>query len=159
MQNLKYKKSDLYDTVVDEYGVFKHNYQFMMFLAVLGYINERPRRNDYTGSEQDGTQGNIAMSNFYSQDLYRVFAASLAYQDTGDPEDLVNTDEHMRVMAQYSAGGLEIAEREFGSIGGDPTDAIMHYISETGGGGTEADTILAKIRESFDDEMMDTNAE
>lgn len=85
--------------------------------------------------------------------------ASLAFQDTGDPEALVDEQTHMKVLAQYAAGGLEIAEDEFGDIAGDPTDAIINYIkmSQSEGTGTEGE--LAKIVQSFDDEMMNIEGE
>ena len=81
--------------------------------------------------------------------------ASLAFHDTGNPEALVDSDTQMRVLAQYAAGGLEIAEREFGEVAGDPTDAIVNYIKSSRDTDTDFEGELERIVKSFDDEMMD----
>ncbi|QUO47191.1 hypothetical protein [Halorubrum ruber] len=156
---INYKKTELYDTLVDEYEVFENYYDLLIFLAVIGYKEDNPVREGYRGSSSEGTAGESGLHNVYSQDLYRTIMASLAFQDTGDPEALVDEQTHMKVLAQYAAGGLEIAEDEFGDIAGDPTDAIINYIkmSQSEGTGTEGE--LAKIVQSFDDEMMNIEGE
>jgi dnd system-associated protein 4 len=151
---ISYRKTDLYERVVDEYEVFENYYDFLVFLAVIGYRENNPIRSNYRGSGSDGTKGEIGLQNVRSNDLYRTIMACLAFQDTGDPESLVDSSTQMRVLSQYAAGGVEVAEREFGEVAGDPTDAILNYIrrrqdEEPGHGGE-----LERIVESFDDEMM-----
>jgi hypothetical protein len=146
-KTVNYKKSDLYDTVVDEYGVFDYGYEFMTFLAVLGYREGTPDREDYRGV------GEIGLENLLNRELYRIIMASLAFQDTGDPEALVDVDRQERILAQYAAGGLKIAEEEFGHTAGDPTDAMVNYIrnhQET----EEYQGTLGDIVSAFDDQMM-----
>jgi len=154
---IQYKKGEIYETLVDEYGVFEYYYDVLVFLAVVGYHEDRVKRNDYKGSSTDGTKGEAGLKNVYSRDLYRTIAACLAFQDTNDPANLVDSEAHKRVLAQYAAGGLEVAEREFGSVAGDPTDAIVSYIKDRHGMVVtgERDTLLGEIVESFDDQMMD----
>jgi hypothetical protein len=153
---IQYRKSDLYDRVVDEYDVFKYGYEFMVFLAVVGYREDNPVREGYTGSDGDGTRGQIGAENFFANDLYRTVAASLAFQDTGDPAALVDAERQAEALAQYAAGGLEIAEAEFGQTAGDPTDAILNYIRSDQDPETYQGT-LGEIVQAFDDEML--NAE
>jgi dnd system-associated protein 4 len=158
---IQYEKGPIYETLVDDYEVFDYYYDVLVFLAVIGYRENKVKRTDYKGSKKDGTKGEAGLQNVYSRDLYRTVAACLAFQDTNDPKNLVNKDAHMRVLAQYSAGGLEVANLEFGSVSGDPTDAIVSYIKDrhNSAGLEEQDTLLSEIVKSFDDEMMGASTE
>ena len=151
-KTVKYKKSDLYDRVVDEYGIFDYGYEFMVFLAVIGYREEEPDREDYRG------EGEIGLENLLNKELYRIIMASLAYQDTGNPETLVNVDRQEKILAQYSAGGLQVAEREFGHTAGDPTNAIVSYIKKFETEDTYQGT-LGEIVDAFDDQMLGISQE
>lgn len=153
---LKYLKTDLYDTLVDEYGVFEYNYDLLVFLAVLGYREGSPVRSNYTGERSEGTLGEIGLDNLYSNELYRAVMASLAFQDTGDPEALVDSGVQMRVLAQYAAGGLEVAESEFGDVAGDPTDAFVNYLKGHAEDGTDVKGELQTIIQAFDEGMMES---
>lgn len=147
-KTVKYKKSDLYDKVVDEYEIFEYGYEFMIFLAVMGYREGNSDQEDYRGD------GEIGLENLLNKELYRIIMASLAFQDTGNPEALVDTDRQEKILAQYSAGGLEIAEREFGQTAGDPTNAIVSYIKSHQDTETYQGT-LGEIVSAFDDQMME----
>jgi dnd system-associated protein 4 len=153
MNFISYKKSDLYDRVVDEYGIFENSYDFMVFLAVMGYQEGNVVREGYEGDDSNGTRGQIGAENFFANDLYRVIASSIAFQDTDDPSALASSELQAEKLAQYAAGGLEIAEREFGQTAGDPTNAIVNYIKshqdKDGYQGT-----LGEIVKAFDDQMM-----
>jgi len=144
---VEYKTSDLYDRVVEEYGIFKSGYEFMVFLATVGYRDGKPDREDYRG------EGEIGLENLLNRELYRIIMASLAFQDTGDPEALVDVDRQEKILVQYAAGGLKIAEREFGKTAGDPTDAMVNYIKSHQDTETYQGT-LGEIVSAFDDEMM-----
>ncbi|WP_267644040.1 hypothetical protein [Haloarchaeobius amylolyticus] len=152
MNFISYRKSDLYTKVVDEYDVFEHSYDFLVFLAVLGYREGRVEREDYQGSDADGTKGQIGVENFFANDLYRIITASIAFQDTGDPAALVDVDVQAEKLAQYAAGGLEVAEEEFGHVAGGPTDAIVNYIKNHDT--EEYQGTLGDIVKAFDDQMM-----
>lgn len=153
MNFIPYKKSELYDRVVDEYNIFENSYDFMVFLAVMGYQEGNVVRKGYEGSDADGTRGQIGAENFFANDLYRVIASSIAFQDTENLGALVDDEIQAEKLAQHAAGGLEVAEREFGQIAGDPTDAIVNYIKnhqdDAGYQGT-----LGEIVKAFDDQMM-----
>ena len=157
MNFIAYKKSSLYDRVVNEHGIFEHSYDFMLFLAVLGYREGNPVREGYQGDESDETRGQIGADNFFSNELYRVIAACIAYQDTGNERALVDRELQTDRLAQYAAGGLEIAEDEFGSVAGDPTDAILNYVRNCQRAEDEEgryEGTLGEIVKSFDEEMM-----
>lgn len=152
---VEYRKSELYERAVDEYGVFNAGYDFLVFLAILGYHEDEVDRDDYRGSRDDGTKGEIALQNLYSNELYRVLMSSLAFQDTNDPSALADSRKQMEVLAQYGSGGLRVAESEFGSTAGDPTDAIVNYIQDHRDDSEDFQGELGKIVEAFDDEMME----
>jgi dnd system-associated protein 4 len=154
MNFITYRKSDLYDRVVEEYDVFENSYDFMVFLAVLGYREGRADRTNFEGSKSDETQGQIGAENFFANDLYRVIASSLAFQDTGDPAALVNSEKQGETLAQYAAGGLEAAEEEFGQTAGDPTDAIVNLIQSQEADPEPYQGTLGEIVQAFDDQMM-----
>lgn len=151
---IQYQKSDLYDRVVDEYDIFGSSYDFLVFLAVLGYREDRIKRNNYRGDRSEGTRGEIGLQNVYSNELYRVLMASLAFHDTNDPEALVDSSKQMKILAQYAAGGLEVAEERFGQTAGDLADAIVNYIRNNRDESPDVKGELGKIVESFDDQMM-----
>jgi hypothetical protein len=151
---LQYKKSELYDRVVDEYDVFGSSYEFMVFLAVLGYREGNAKRSDYTGNRDNGTKGEIALQNLYSNEFIRVVMSSLAFQDTGKPEALVDQKTQMTTLAQFAAGGLEIAEQAFGDTAGDPTDAILNHV-KTHHEPAEYQGTLGEIVDAFDEQLLD----
>jgi dnd system-associated protein 4 len=148
---LRYLKTDLYDTLVDDYGIFQYSYDLLVFLAVLGYREGSPVRSDYAGDRSKGTLGEIGLDNLYSNELYRAAMASLAFQDTGDPEALVDTKRQMDILAQYAAGGLEVAEDEFGSNVGDPTDAMVSFLKGYKGGADDVEGELQTIIQAFEE--------
>lgn len=149
---------DLYEDLADQYDVFEYPRDVLMFMAVLGYVEGEPKRDDYKGS--DDNQGNTRIEGFYTQEMYQVFGGCLAYQDTGDPDALVDLELQAEVISQYAAGGLEIAQEEFGDVAGDPTDAIVNYINKIAKDRDKTvTTILKKIRQNFNKDMRDGEAD
>jgi hypothetical protein len=144
---VEYNKSDLYDEVVDEYEIFEYGYEFMVFLAVMGYREGEVEREDYRGD------GEIGRENLENREIYRIIMATLAFQDTGNPGALADKELQAKVLAQYSAGGLKMAEKKFGQTAGDPTDAIVNYIKNCQDTETYQGT-LGEIVTAFDDQMM-----
>lgn len=153
---IQYEQGGLYNQLVDEHEIFDHYYEVLVFLAVVGYREDNVKRENYKGDPGAETQSEAGLENVRSRDLFQTVAACLAFQDTGNPEALVDPMEHKRVIAQYAAGGLEFAETEFGQNAGDPTDAIVNYIRSRKD--DEDDEViqgeLQKIVTAFDDEMM-----
>jgi dnd system-associated protein 4 len=151
---IRYRQTELYETIVDEYDVFENYYDFLLFLAVIGYRERKPNRSHYRGDRDAGTAGEIGLQNVYSNDVYRAIMAGLAFQDTNDPEALVDSSKQMKILSQYAAGGLEVAEQEFGDVSGDPTDAILNYIERQEDEDPELGGELQTIVDDFNDEMM-----
>ncbi|PSP32696.1 hypothetical protein BRC64_05720 [Halobacteriales archaeon QH_10_67_22] len=153
---INYEQGELYERLKDEHGVFEYYIEILLFLAVIGYREGRVKRSDYRGDSEEGTDGEAGLTNIHSRETYRTVAAALAFQDTDNPEALVNPEEHKRVIAQYAAGGLEFAREEFGDNAGDPTDAIVNYIKSRreDDDDEEIEGELQEIVEAFDDEMM-----
>lgn len=155
MDFIKYRKSTLYDRLVDEYEIFEHSYDLMIFLAVLGYKEGSVDREQYKGRDDDGTRGQIGMENFFANDLYRVVASCIAFQDTDDPAALADPEIKAEKIAQYASGGLEIAEEEFGQTAGDPTDAIVNYLNDCREQEETYQGTLGEIVKAFDEEFLD----
>lgn len=155
--SVSFKKPDLYDELVEEYEVFENLYDAVVFMAMVGYLEDNVERDNFRGSKDGAGQGNIRIESFYSNDLYRIVGSCLAYQDTGDPDALVDTEQQAKTISQYATGGLEIAQKEFGDIAGDPTDAILNYINECENRGPDgaATSIINEIQSNFDDQMLD----
>lgn len=154
---ITYRKSDLYETFVDKHSVFDSSYDFLVFLAVVGYRENAPKRQNYRGDREAGTRGEIGLQNVYSNELYRSFMACLAFQDENDSAALVDRSQQMKTLAQYAAGGLEILEAELGDVAGDPTDALINYIETEANGPGRRGEELTTIVKAFDDQMMETS--
>lgn len=154
---IEYEQGELYERLVDEHGIFDYYYEALVFFAVIGYQEGRVKRTNYKGDSNEETDGEAGLQNVHSRDLFHTVGACLAFQDTNDPEALVEPTEHKRVIAQYAAGGLEFAQEEFGPVAGDPTDAIVNYIESRREDDDEEEIEgeLQKIVDAFDDQMMD----
>lgn len=147
---VNYTKTPIYETLVDEYGVFGSYVDFFMFAAALGYS-----RNEYVSDGDEGTNEMLGM-HLNRKDLYQVVAASIAYQHTDDPETLVDPEEQLTILARYAAGGARIASNEFGDVTGDPTDAVVNFLQADHNEERqdEEEKILNQIREGFDDNIF-----
>jgi len=145
-----YDKTEIYETLVDDYDVFKGYTDFFMFAASLGYA-----RDEY---DPDGDEGDneILWMHLSQTDLYQVVAASIAYQHTDDPQTLVSPQQQLPILARYAAGGARIAADEFGDIAGDPTDAVVNFLQAAHNEEMqdEEEEILHEIREGFDDSIF-----
>jgi hypothetical protein len=155
--SVTFYKPDLYKKLDEKYEIFSGLRDVVMFMAVLGYIEGEPKRQDFRGSGDE--QGNTRIESFYNRDLYRVFGASLAYQDTGSPDSLVDLELQAELISQYAAGGLELFQQELSDVAGDPTDAILNYIDSLveDSDGSEQ-TILKRIQENFNNDMVDSES-
>ena len=143
---VSYEKTPIYETLVDEYGVFDSYVDFFVFAASLGYNKGEVVRDNYQGDNE------MLWMHLQKKDLYRVLAASIAYQDTEDPAALLDAKTQLRVLAQYAAGGAKIAAEEFGGITGDPTDAVVSYLQadHSKGEQQEDESILSEIKIGFE---------
>lgn len=148
-----YEKTPVYEQLVDEYGIFGSYVDFFVFSACLGYAKDE-KDLDYGGDNE------MLWMHLGNSDIYRAVAAAIAYQDTGDPEALTQPETQLDILAQYAAGGAEIAAKEFGDISGDPTDTVLNFIQKHHDPSTqeEQESILNEIMESFNEDLADSNA-
>jgi dnd system-associated protein 4 len=147
---VNYQKTDIYEFLVDEYEVFDTYVDFFMFAASLGYY-----RDEYA-PDGDSGENEMLWMHIRKQEYYRVVAASIAYQHTGDAEALVSPDEQLPILARYAAGGAQVAAQEFGEIAGDPTDSVVNFLQNVHSEEEqdEEEEILKKVREDFDDSLF-----
>lgn len=147
----KYKRTPIYDAMVDEHDIFENYIDCFVFFATLGYDRGRYDATDYTGD------GEMLWMHFGSRDLYRATAAAIAYQHTDDPQALVRPETQLEVMAKYAAGGAAIAAEEFGDVAGDPPDALLNFVrsNRDTDSADERDSTLDEIVAAFDDDILD----
>lgn len=143
---VKYEKTEIYETLVDDYGIFDTYTDFFMFAASLGYA-----KNEHIPKGDDGDNEMLWM-HVQNKNLYQVVAAAIAYQHTADPRALVDPEIQLPILAQYAAGGAELASAEFGDIASDPTDAVVNFLQaeHSTDAQDEEEEILNQIREGFD---------
>lgn len=150
----KYEQTEIYDQLVDEYGIFDSYVDMFVFAASIGYANDRCVITDYGGDEE------MLWMHFSDKELYKAVAASIAYQHHDDPEALLDTEMQLETLTMYAAAGADILEKKFGDLKGDPTDAVLNYIQEWDQkDDTEArQTVLGEIMSSFDQNMQSTES-
>ncbi|WP_336361572.1 hypothetical protein [Haladaptatus sp. ZSTT2] len=143
---VNYEKTPIYETLVDDYGVFGSYVDFFVFAATLGFNKGKVVREGYEGDNE------MLWMHLQKKDLYRVVAASIAFQDTKDPAALLNPKKQLQILAQYAAGGAQIAAEEFGDVTGDPTDAVVTYLqaNHRDEDQEEDETILSEIKLDFE---------
>lgn len=152
---VRYEQTETYDRFVNEYDTFDNYYDFLVFLAVIGYHEDEIVTGGHTGDSAAGTDGEAGLRNIHSVNRYKTITACLAFQHTGDPNDLVNRELQMEVLSMYASGGLKFVEDRFGDVAGDPTDALLNYIQQSREDRPEGGGLLEEIVESFDDELME----
>lgn len=141
-----YEKTAIYETLVGNYGIFESYTDFFMFAAALGFAKGDSIRKGYEGDNE------ILWMHLQKKDLYRVVAASIAYQDTNDPATLLDAKTQLQILAQYAARGAEIAAEEFGNVTGDPTNAVVNYLQthHRSEDQEEDESLLSDIKMSFE---------
>lgn len=151
---VSHKRTPIWERLVEEHGVFDKYTELFVFAACVGYYNERYAV-DYGGDSE------MLWMHVGNRDLFKAVSAAIAYQHTGNPEALVKPSMQLEIMAQYAVGGAEVLEEEFGSVKGDPTDAILNYIQEQHDPDREAtqQTELDKILSAFENDMMESEAD
>jgi dnd system-associated protein 4 len=122
----RYAQTELIDTLVNDHEIFSSYKDAIIFLGVLGYREGESVRKGLSGF--NGDVGEIDYSTFATTSMYIDILGSLAFQHTGDPDMLVDREEQLEILDMYAAGGLQIFQREFGQVKGDPTDAIVNFI-------------------------------
>jgi hypothetical protein len=148
---VNYEKTEIYETLVDEYGIFESYIDFFVFAASVGYSFD-----EYVPGGDEG-DNEILWMHINRKELYQVVAASIAYQHTDDPEVLMHPADQLPILARFAAGGAQIAAEEFGDVTGNPTDAVVNFLrSEHNEDRQDAEEeILTQIREGFDDSIFE----
>lgn len=148
MPKITYERTETYEQLVDEHGVFDTYYDVLVFLAVVGYEEE-----EYITDAETGGDGEINFSSI--PNLYRTIVSSLAFQRTGEPSTLVDRKRQMEILSAYAAGGDRALQTEVGSFATDPTDEIVSYVRRAREDERERDEgILGEIVQSFDEEIV-----
>lgn len=119
-----YRKTDIYERLVDETGIFDSYVDLFVFAACRAYAEGKRHENDYEGDAE------MLWMHFGNRDFYRATAACIAYQTTEDPESLMNNDRQLEIMAQYSSAGAEILEEEYGPVKGSPLNSLLNDIQD-----------------------------
>ncbi|WP_142860656.1 hypothetical protein [Salinigranum halophilum] len=119
-----YTRPKLYETLVREFGIFGSYVDMFMFCAALGYQRGQRQR------DEDGDK-EMLWANVNHTDLYTSIAASIAYQETGNPEILSDQLRQLEILGEYAAGGVDILEEAI-DTGGDPTIEFAEFVLEEG---------------------------
>lgn len=119
-----YSRPPIYETFVNDYGIFKSYVDMFVFCGALGY--QRNRKQPLDGGEKEMLWANIQRT-----DLYKSIAAAIAYQETGNPEVLTDTYSQLEILGEYAIGGVEILEETIDTKG-DPTTEFAEFILEEG---------------------------
>lgn len=122
----RYAKTEFIEAIVKEHKIFSSYKDAIIFLGVLGYREGESVRRGLSGFE--GSTGEIDYSTFATTSMYLDILGSLAFQHADDPDMLVDREEQLEILDMYAAGGLQIFQREFGEVKGNPTDAIVNFV-------------------------------
>ena len=117
-----YRKTEIYEQLVDEHGIFDSYVDLFVFAASRGYAESERHEQDFEGDAE------MLWMHFGNRDFYRAAAACIAYQTTGDPESLMDHDEQLKIMAQYASAGADILEEEYGPVKGSPLNSILNDV-------------------------------
>jgi hypothetical protein len=159
-----YYRHEIYDRMVDEWEVFDSLVDFFVFAASVGYaISDRPTvnaygREEYQGTTDEGTRGEMLWMHFTGKGTYRTVAASIAYQHTRDSNALVDPETQLEVLARYARAGVDRLDEEFGTAASPPRDGLVSLVDKFHevDGGHDSDDILSGIVDSFDRDVIGT---
>lgn len=121
-----YRKSNIYEKLVDKHGIFDSYVDLFVFSGCLGYSRNTYHQDGYEGTGD--TKGEMLWMHFSDKDMYRAAAASIAFQHTDDPKSLLDAGVQLDVLAMYASAGAEILEEKFGSTMGSPRDAVLNMV-------------------------------
>lgn len=121
---ITYERPQIYERLVKEHDVFDSYVDLFVFAAAVGFRQGLKRPN------ADGDK-EMLWANISYTEIYETIAASLAYQETGDPEILSDEQRQLEIMGEYAAGGIELLANRFDGTG-DPTVDLAEFVLEEG---------------------------
>lgn len=144
-----YRKTEIYDRLVDDEGIFDSYVDLFVFAACRGFAEGERHTEDYHGDSE------MLWMHFGSKDFYRAAAACIAYQTTNEATSLMDHDEQLEIMAQYASAGADILENEYGPVKGSPLNSLLNDIREyepaedDDDDGGEVESALEKLRKDL----------
>jgi dnd system-associated protein 4 len=121
---ITYERPQIYERLVKEHDVFDSYVDLFVFAAAVGFRKDLKRPN--AGGDKEMLWANVRYT-----EIYETIAASIAYQETGDPEILSDEQRQLEIMGEYAAGGIEFLADHFDGTG-DPTVDLAEFILEEG---------------------------
>lgn len=117
-----YRKTGIYDRLVDEEGIFNSYMDLFVFAACRAYAEGERHTEDYQGEAE------MLWMHFGNKDFYRAAAACIAYQTTEDAGALMDNERQLEIMAQYASAGADILEDEYGPVKGSPLNSLLNDV-------------------------------
>lgn len=151
-----YERTDIYDKMVEEWGIFDTYVDFFVFAASVGFrVSSRSEVASYDESDYTG-EGEMLWMHFTNKATYRAVAASIAYQFTGDAEAFTDPQLQLEVLARYAKAGTKALASEFGDSQAPPRDGLVSYIEnyEDVDASSAQDEVIDEIINSFDNDMF-----
>lgn len=152
-----YERTEIYDQMVEEWGIFDTYVDFFMFAASVGYrIRSRSDVASYDESDFTG-EGEMLWMHFTNKVTYRAVAASIAYQYTGTVDAFTDPQLQLEVLARYAKAGAGELAKEFGDSQATPRDGLVAFINEyeDTDESQAQEEMLDEIIDSFDRDMFD----
>ncbi len=141
-----YRKTEIYDRLVDDEGIFDSYVDLFIFAACRAYAEGERHQDNYKGDAE------MLWMHFGSKDLNRAAAACIAYQTTNDPSSLMDHEEQLDILAQYASAGADILEEDYGEVKGSPLNSLANDVKQFEPGSGDEDTEespLEKLRKDM----------
>lgn len=121
---INYRKTEIYDRLVDEEGIFESYVDLFVFAACRAYAEGERHLDDYKGDAE------MLWMHFGNKDFHRAAAACIAYQTTNDPSTLMDHAEQLNILAQYASAGADILEEDYGEVKGSPQNSLVNDVKQ-----------------------------
>lgn len=159
---IHYNRHELYDKLVEEWGLFDSYVDLFIFAASVGYATgDNSKVAEYSEQEFKGTggeRGEMLWMHLSGKPAYRAVAASLAYQLFDDAEALADPNLQLEALARFAYAGMDTLEQEFGDSVSTPRDGILAFIAENENPDEAMTTdvdIMDRISSSFNSDESD----
>lgn len=121
---INYRKTEIYDRLVDEEEIFDSYVDLFVFAACRAYADGERHLDDYKGDAE------MLWMHFGNKDFHRAAAACIAYQTTNDPSTLMDHAEQLNLLAQYASAGADILEEDYGEVKGSPLNSLVNDVKQ-----------------------------
>ena len=120
---IDYRKTEVYDVLVDQDQIFDSYTQLLIFAAAVGYAHGR--------FEEDVEED--AQTKWYyikGDNRLEVAIASIAYSHSRDPDVLTDLVRQFDILVGYGAGGAEVLHEEVVEQPGENLDLLIQLIED-----------------------------